>query len=159
MGLAPSAAWTVLPVHPLRLRTPPPHQPGPHPPGALQKEPGGGWGEEGRGTWGGKGCGQGRVLQFQWGGWRGPSKQQLGPDPHLGALDYSGGTYLGTSARGSRKILKSLLKSPLKAFSDSLKTLISLNKEVRPFFFPKRQEHLELSLSVSSLSDYRIWRS
>ena len=31
---------------------------------------------------------EGRVLQMQWGDGRGPSKGQLGLDPHLGALDF-----------------------------------------------------------------------
>ena len=41
---------------------------------------------------------EGRVLQLQWGGGTGgPSKEQLGPDPRLGALDYVWG--LSISAR------------------------------------------------------------
>ena len=39
----------------------------------------------------------------------------------------------------------------------ALKTLTSLNKEVRPFF-PRRQSHLAFP-SASSLSDYSTWRS
>ena len=72
------------PLRPRSLGPLPPHQPGPPPPGALQKEPRGvgGRGKErtGReGVWL-----EGRLLQLQW-GLGGPSKHQLGPDPHLGA--------------------------------------------------------------------------
>ena len=79
----PDAVWPQvplggpLPLTPLRPRTPPPHQPVPPSPGALQKEPRGVGGEEGRrGVGGGRGnerAGregvwlEGRVLQLQWG--------------------------------------------------------------------------------------------
>ena len=82
VGLVPSAAWRALPLHPLRLRPlPPPHQPGPPPPKASQKS--------GRGGWGGKGCGlREGSSSYDRGGRGGLSKRQLGPDPHLGALDW-----------------------------------------------------------------------
>ena len=79
--------WPQVPVRgpsAIRPRTPPPRQPEPPPPGASQKEPRG-WEEEGGGGWGGKGCGlrEGRLQSCNGGGWRGPSKRQLRPDPHL----------------------------------------------------------------------------
>ena len=54
-------------------------------PRALQKEPRG-VGGRGREKAGREGLWlEGRVLQLQWGMGGGPSKHQLGPDPHLGA--------------------------------------------------------------------------
>ena len=84
VGLAPTGVWSPPP--------PPPSALGPHPPSpvwaasrslAKRAKGGGGRGKEraGReGVWL-----EGRVLQLQWGMGGGPSKHQLGPDPHLGA--------------------------------------------------------------------------
>ena len=73
----------------LRPRTPPPHEPKPPLLGHCKKSLGG---EEGGRGWGGKGCGLRKgVLRPPvpiW-GWGEPYKGQLGPDPHLGALDGS----------------------------------------------------------------------
>ena len=64
---------------------PPPPPPTPPPPHALQKEPRG-VGGRGRERAGREGLWlEGRGLQLQWGMGGGPSKHQLGPDPHLGA--------------------------------------------------------------------------
>ena len=82
VGLALSAAWRAVPSTPLCLRTPPPHQPGLPPPGALQKEPG--WREEGGRGWGRKGCGFTEGSSNCNGRMGGPSKE---PDPHLWAFD------------------------------------------------------------------------
>ena len=88
-GSGPKCRLEPPPLHPPCALGPlPPHQPGPPPSGALQKEPRGvgGRGKEraGReGVWL-----EGRVLQLQWGMGGGPSKHQLGPDPHLGAHNF-----------------------------------------------------------------------
>ena len=81
VGLAPSAAWR-----------PPPCAPGPLPPTSLGrplpepcKRSQGGWGEERRRGRGGRGFGLREGSSNYNGGWAGPSKHQLGPDPHLGA--------------------------------------------------------------------------
>ena len=71
VGLAPRAAWRPLPSTPLRLRTP-------------------GWGEEGRRGRGGKGFGLREGSSNYNGGWGGPSKHQMGPDPQLGAPNLQG---------------------------------------------------------------------
>ena len=80
VGLAPSAAWRTLPVH--LCEPPPPRQPRSPIPEHCKKSQGGGEGREvGReGLWL-----EGRVLQLPR-GWGVPSKRQLGPDPHPGAL-------------------------------------------------------------------------
>ena len=76
------------PPPPTPPRTPPPTPDWAAPsrtPGALQKEPRG-VGGRGRERAGREGLWlEGRVLQLQWGMGGGPSKHQLGPDPHLGA--------------------------------------------------------------------------
>ena len=69
----------------------PPHQTGPPRPGLPEhcKKSQGGWGEEGRERAGREWLWlEGRVLQLQWGMGGGPSKHQLGPDPHLGTPIY-----------------------------------------------------------------------
>ena len=78
-----------------RLEAPPPPPPcalGPLPPTSLGrtlpepcKKSQGGWGEEGRRGRGGKGFGLREGSSDYNRGWGGPSKHQLGPDPHLGA--------------------------------------------------------------------------
>ena len=80
-GSGPKCRLQAPPLHdPL-----PPTQPGPPPAGALHKEPKGGLGGRGEGRAGREGVWlEGRVLQLQC-GMGGPSKHQLGPDPHLGA--------------------------------------------------------------------------
>ena len=65
----------------------------------------------------------------------------LFPIPHYDNGDTIGGTFFGCILGPAKK---------------TLKTLISLNKEVRPFF---RSDYCIWSLpSVSFLSDYSIWR-
>ena len=71
----------------LHSRTPPPHQPVAPPPGTLQKAPGRVRGKRDGGGWGGRGCGLREGSCSCKGVWWGPSKGQLGPDPHLGALN------------------------------------------------------------------------
>ena len=66
----------------------PPHQTGPPRSGLPEhcKKSQGGWGEEGGRGRGGKGFGLREGSSNCNGGWGGgPSKHQLGPDPHLGA--------------------------------------------------------------------------
>ena len=54
----------------------------------CKKNQGGGGKREGEGgDWGGKGCSLREGSSSCNGGWGGPSEGQLGPDPHLGALD------------------------------------------------------------------------
>ena len=84
VGLAPSAAWRPLRSTPLRPRTLPPTSLGRPLPEPCKKSQGG-WGEEGRRGRGGKGFGLREGSSNYNGGWGGPSKHQLGPDPHLGA--------------------------------------------------------------------------
>ena len=90
MGLAPSTAGGPSPpppppLHPGPLRALPPPQTGPPRPGALQKESTGVGGRERK--WAGrKGIAiGGKGLPIAMGEGGGPSKHQLGPDPHLGA--------------------------------------------------------------------------
>ena len=85
VGLTPSAAWRAPPPStPLCARTPPPHQPESPPPRTLQKEPRG-VGGRGKERAGKEGVWLGEGPSNHNGGWGGPSKHQLGPDPHLGA--------------------------------------------------------------------------
>ena len=86
MWVWPQVPLGAPPPHPLAPQDPsPPHQPRPPPPGALQKEPRG-MGGRGRGQEG-KGFGLRAGSSNYNGGWGGgPSKHQLGPDPHLGLL-------------------------------------------------------------------------
>ena len=87
-GSSPSAAWRAPPPStPLRPRTPPPHQPGPPLPEPCKKSQRG-WGEEGRRGREGRGFGLREGSSNCNGGWGGPSKHQLGPDPHRGAPNY-----------------------------------------------------------------------
>ena len=80
VGLAPSAAWRALP----QPRAPPPPRQARPPLLEHSKTSQGVGGEEG-GTVGSEELWlEGRVLQLPWGG---PSKGQMGPDPHLGPLD------------------------------------------------------------------------
>ena len=46
----------------------------------------GGWGEEGGGGWVGTGCGQGSVLQLQWGGWGGDPPNGSWSQTHIWGL-------------------------------------------------------------------------
>ena len=90
----------VWPQVPLGGPPPPPHCAlGPLPPTSLgrplpepsKKSQGGGWGEEGRRGQGGRGFGLREGSSNYNGGQGGPSKHQLGPDPHLGLPIYRGG--------------------------------------------------------------------
>ena len=79
-----------------RLEAPPPPPPcalGPLPPlpEPCKKSQGGGGKRKRRGR-GGKGFGLREGSSNYNGGWGGPSKHQLGPDPHLGAPKVRGGS-------------------------------------------------------------------
>ena len=70
------------PPPPCAPRTPPPTSLGRPLPEPCKKSHGG-WGEEGRRGRRGKGFGLREGSSNYNGGWGGPSKHQLGPDPHL----------------------------------------------------------------------------
>ena len=91
------------PPPPCALQTPPPPTNLGRP--LLAKRAKGGWGEERRRGRGGRGFGLREGSSNYNGGWGGPSKQQLGPDPHLGAPNCGS---LGTSwyEVGQHQLLK-----------------------------------------------------
>ena len=122
------------PPPPLRPRTPPAHQPGPPPPGALRKRCQGGWGEEGRRGRAGNGFGLREGSSNYNGGWGGPSKHHLGPDPHLGAPN-AGNSMTGSERPSPEPLLK---------------------KEASPAV-PQGGENSGNALDASNAFNYRAW--